>query len=387
MPAIDGYSITETLRENDRFVLQRASRRGDGRPVILKRPSAEYPSLETLRLLEHEWEITRTLPPGLALRPLSLERSAGSLTLVLEDNRGVALSRLLGSPMSTGRFLRLAVQAAAALEELHEHGVIHKDIRPDNIIVDAEIGESKLTGFGIASLLPREYQPARSPSMIEGSLAYMSPEQTGRMNRAVDHRTDLYSLGITFYEMLTGTLPCRAADPLEWVHFHIARAPRPPEELAPCVPGPVSAIVLQLLSKVAEDRYQTARGLRHDLLTCLAQWESAGRIEPFPLRRHDVPTRLRIPQKLYGRDRELSVLTSSFERVVATGSPELVLVSGYSGIGKSSLIHELHKPIVAARGLFLSGKFDRHKRDIPYSTVVQAFVEIIRQLLAEARIG
>ena len=383
MPAIDGYSITETLRENDRFVLQRASRRGDGRPVILKRPSAEYPSLETLRLLEHEWEITRTLPPGLALRPLSLERSAGSLTLVLEDNRGVALSRLLGSPMSTGRFLRLAVQAAAALEELHEHGVIHKDIRPDNIIVDAEIGESKLTGFGIASLLPREYQPARSPSMIEGSLAYMSPEQTGRMNRAVDHRTDLYSLGITFYEMLTGTLPCRAADPLEWVHFHIARAPRPPEELAPCVPGPVSAIVLQLLSKVAEDRYQTARGLRHDLLTCLAQWESAGRIEPFPLRRHDVPTRLRIPQKLYGRDRELSVLTSSFERVVATGSPELVLVSGYSGIGKSSLIHELHKPIVAARGLFLSGKFDRHKRDIPYSTVVQAFVEIIRQLLAE----
>ena len=384
MAAIDGYTITETLRENDRFVLQRASRRGDSRPVILKRPSAEHPSPETLRLLEHEWEITRTLPPSLALRPLSLERSAGSLALVLEDDHGVALSRLLGSPMSTGRFLRLAVQAAAALEELHEHGVIHKDIRPDNIIVDAETGQSKLTGFGIASLLPREYQPARSPSMIEGSLAYMSPEQTGRMNRAVDHRTDLYSLGITFYEMLTGTLPCRAADPLEWVHFHIARAPRPPKELVPCVPGQVSAIVLQLLSKVAEDRYQTAHGLRHDLLTCLAQWESAGRIEPFPLRRHDVPTRLRIPQKLYGRDRELAVLTSSFERVVATGSPELVLVSGYSGIGKSSLIHELHKPIVAARGLLLSGKFDRHKRDIPYSTVVQAFAEIIRQILAES---
>jgi predicted ATPase/signal transduction histidine kinase len=381
MAAIHGYTIMETLRENDRFVIQRALRLWDRRSVILKRPSSEDPSPETLRLLKHEWDVTRTLAPHLVLRPLALERRAGSLILVVEDTRSVALSRLLGAPMSTGRFLRFAVQVTAALEELHEHGVIHKDIRPDNILVDAETGQSKFISFGIASLLPREHQTSRCPSLIEGSLAYMSPEQTGRMNRAVDHRADLYSLGITFYEMLTGSLPYRATDPLEWVHFHVACAPRPPEELAPCVPGPVSAIVLLLLSKVPEDRYQTARGLRHDLLDCLARWEATGRVEPFPLRRRDVPTRLWIPQKLYGRDRQLAALTESFERVVATGAPEFVLVSGYSGIGKSSLIHELHKPIVATQGLLLSGKFDRHKRDIPYSTMVQAFVEIIRQVL------
>lgn len=383
MLAIDGYTITETLRENDRFVLQRALRSCDDRPVLLKSPSSKHCSPETIRQLEHEWDITRALAPGFVLQPLALERRSDRLLLVLEDVPGAPLSRLLGAPMSIGRFLRIAVATTAALARLHEHDILHKDIRPDNVLVDVETDQVRLTDLGLASLLPREYQDARHQILIEGSLAYMSPEQTGRMNRAIDQRTDLYSLGVTFFEMLTGELPYRATDPLDWIHCHIARAPRSPEEIVPGLPGALSAIVLRLLSKVAEDRYQTARGLEHDLQRCLAQWRTEERVDLFPLGEQDVSDRFHVPQKLYGRDRDLQVLQGSFERVVASGSPELVLVSGYSGIGKSSLVHELHKPIGAAQGRLLTGKFDPQKRDVPYATVVQACVEIIRQILTE----
>lgn len=383
MLATDGYTITETLRENDRFVLQRALQSYDGRSVFLKSPSSKHPSPETIRQLEHEWEIAAALAPGFVLRPRALERRSDRLILVLEDAPGVPLRRLLGAPMPVGRFLRIAAATTAALARLHEHDILHKDVRPDNILVDVAASQVRLTDLGLASRLPREYQDARSPNLIEGSLPYMSPEQTGRMNRAVDHRTDLYSLGVTFYEMLTGDLPHRATDPLDWIHCHIARAPRPPEEIVPGLPAALSAIVLRLLSKVAEDRYQTARGLEHDLQVCLAQWQTAERIDLFPLGDKDVSDRFHIPQKLYGRDRELQILQGSFERVVATGAPELVLISGYSGIGKSSLVRELHKPVGVAQGLLLTGKFDQQKRDVPYATVVQACVELIRQILTE----
>lgn len=383
VPVSDRYTVTETLRKNDRFVLQRGVRVCDGRPVLLKRPAAKHPFPETVRQLKHEQDIGQTLEPGFVLRPLALDQHADRLTLVLEDFPGVSLRRFLGAPMDIGRFLRVAIETTAAVEKLHEHDLIHKDMRPDNILVDIETCQVRLTDLGLASLLPREHQRAVHPNLIEGSLAYMSPEQTGRMNRAVDYRTDLYSLGITLYEMLTGELPCRATDPLDWVHCHVARAPRPPEELAPATPKILSAIVLRLLSKVAEDRYQTARGLKHDLEACLEQWELTGQLRPFPLGEGDVSERFQVPQRLYGRDREIEALQGSFARVVATGLPELVLVSGYSGIGKSSLVHELHKPIVAAHGLFVSGKFDQQKRDVPFATVVQAFIEIIRQVLAE----
>jgi predicted ATPase len=246
-----------------------------------------------------------------------------------------------------------------------------------------DAGDVWLTGFGIASQLPRESQAPAPPEIIADTLAYMAPEQTGRMNRSVDARSDLYSLGVTLYQMLTGALPFAAGDPLEWVHCHIARQPIPPRDRA-AVPEPLSAIALKLLAKNAEDRYQTAAGLEADLRRCLAECQSDGHIDPFPLGLHDASERLLIPEKLYGRDSEIEALLAAFDRVVAQGTPELVLVSGYSGVGKSSVVNELHKALATPRGLFASGKFDQYKRDIPYATLAQAFQALVRQILVKS---
>src|SRR5246127_144460 len=224
--------------------------------------------------------------------------------LVLEATGGEPLDRLLGQPMELSRFLRFAIGLANALGKLHQRGLIHKDIKPANILVDLASGAAWLTGFGIASRLPRERQSPEPPEIIAGTLAYMAPEQTGRMNRSIDSRSDLYSLGITFYEMLTGALPFKATDPMEWVHCHIARQPVPPDECAAEIPRPLSAVVIKLLAKTAEERYQTAAGVEAALRRCLTAWESFGRIDPFPLGTQDVPDRLMIPERLYGRHRE-----------------------------------------------------------------------------------
>ena len=310
-------------------------------------------------------------------------RERGQTMLVVEYTGGEPLDRLVRQPMEIGQFLRLAVALSSALGQLHGRGLIHKDIKPANVLVDSATGRVRLTGFGIASRLPRERQSPEPPEFIAGTLAYMAPEQTGRVNRSIDSRSDLYSLGVTFYEMLTGSLPFTASDPMEWVHCHIARQPAAPGERLSSVPAPVSAITMKLLSKTAEERYQTAAGVESDLRRCLSQWESQGRIDDFTLGAHDIPDRLMIPEKLYGRDGEVDTLLTAFDRIVAGGRPELVLVSGYSGIGKSAVVNELHKPLVPPRGLFASGKFDQYKRDIPYATLAQAFQGLIRPLLSK----
>jgi hypothetical protein len=251
-------------------------------------------------------------------------------------------------------------------------------------MIEPSSGQLWLMGFGIATQLPRERQSAGPPEFIAGTLAYMAPEQTGRMNRSIDSRSDLYALGITLYEMLTGTLPFTASDPMEWVHCHIAKQPPAPAERRKDVPCPVSKIITKLLAKTAEERYQTAAGLESDLRLCLAGWENEHRIDEFLLGKHDTPDRLLIPEKLYGREREVETLLASFERIVSTGVPELVLVSGYSGIGKSSVVNELHKVLVPPRGLFAAGKVDQYKRDIPYFTLAQAFQSLIRTLLTKS---
>jgi PAS domain S-box-containing protein len=286
--------------------------------------------------------------------------------------------------MELGRFLRLAVCIATALGRLHQRGVVHKDVKPAHILVNCTDGEVRLTGFGIATRLPRERQALEPPETIAGTLAYMAPEQTGRMNRSIDSRSDLYALGVTFYQMLVGALPFTASDPLEWVHCHIARQPPAPAVRLKTVPALVSHIIMKLLAKTAEDRYQTAAGLESDLRRCLAAWEAERRIDAFALGEHDMPDRLFIPEKLYGRECEFEILLAACDRVVKGGAPELVLVSGYSGIGKSSVVNELHKVLVPPRGLFASGKFDQYKRDIPYSTLVQAFQSLVRPLLGKS---
>jgi PAS domain S-box-containing protein len=376
--------VFQTLRQDEEFAFCRG-RKDDGEApnILLIAPVSEHPVPAILGRLEHEYSLRDELDSGWAARPLTLVRREGRPALILEDVGGEPLDRLLGQPMELNRFLRIAAGLVAALGKLHQQGLIHKDIKPANLLVDSVSGAVWLTGFGIASRLPRERQSAEPPEMIAGTLAYMAPEQTGRMNRSIDSRSDLYSLGVTFYEMLTGVLPFSASDPMEWVHCHIARQPVRPEQYAKEIPAPLSAIVMKLLAKTTEERYQTAAGVAGDLRHCLSGWEAHCHIEPFQLGAHDRSDRLMIPERLYGREREIEALLASFDRVASNGTPELVLVSGYSGIGKSSVVHELHKVLVP-RGLFASGKFDQYKRDIPYATLAQAFQSLVRPLLAHS---
>src|SRR5215467_5328646 len=372
-------------QDGERVVRRGWRPRDDGkqRAVLIVLPANDHPSRSSLDRLTHEYALKDELDGAWAARPLDLVRDAGRTMLVLEDAGGEPLESLLGTPMEVGRFLRLAIGVASALGKLHQRGLVHKDIKPANILVNGATGVVRLTGFGIASRLARERQSPHPPETIAGTLAYMAPEQTGRMNRSIDSRSDLYALGVTFYQMLTGALPFTAADPMEWVHCHLARQPVAPAERRNEIPGAVSAIVMKLLAKRAEDRYQTAAGLESDLRTCQTEWETQRRINDFLLGEHDTRDRLLIPEKLYGRRREVDTLLASFDRVVNSGAPELILVSGYSGIGKSSVVNELQPVLVPPRGLFASGKFDQYKRDIPYATLAQAFQSLVRPLLGK----
>src|SRR5215813_10015917 len=376
----------ETLRNDREFILYRGQCPSDGSPpsILVLTPVSEHPAVVSLRRMEHECSLQAELDPDWAVIPIALVPHKGRTMLVLTDPGGEPLDRLLGRPMELTQFLRLAVGLSVALGQLHGRNLIHKDIRPANVLANCATGEVWLMGFGIASRLLREHQTPEPPEFLAGALAYMAPEQTGRMNRSIDSRSDLYSLGVTLYEMLTGSLPFTASDPMEWIHCHIARQPAPPSERVKNVPPAVSAIIMKLLAKTAEERYQTAAGVESDLRRCLAEWESHRRIDEFPLGEHDTPDRLLILEKLYGREREIETLLTCFDRVVKSGRTELVLVSGYSGIGKSSVVNELHKPLVPPRGLFASGKFDQYKRDIPYATLAQAFQNLIRSLLSKS---
>ena len=378
--------VLEPIRNGAEFTLYRARQRGNPMPLLVVAPTAEQPLPQSLRRLEHEYSLAAELEPAWAAKPLALTRHEGRTILVLADPGGEPLDRVLErdreQPLDLARLLRLAINLATALGHAHQRGLIHKDVKPENVLVD-DAGHVWLTGFGIASRLPRERQAPAPPEIIAGTLAYMSPEQTGRMNRSMDTRSDLYSLGVTLYQMLTGVLPFAAADPLEWVHCHIARQPVAPADRR-AVPEPLSAIIMRLLAKNAEERYQTAAGLEADLRRCLSEWQSHGRIDPFPLGTDDSSDRLLIPEKLYGREREVDALLAAFDRVVAQGTAELVLVSGYSGVGKSSVVNELHKVLVPPRGLFAAGKFDQYKRDVPYATLAQAFQMLVRQILVKS---
>jgi PAS domain S-box-containing protein len=365
------------------FRTWRANADGTQTSMLAAWSTVEPPTAASLDRLSHEYGLKDQLDGTWAVRPLELVRQGDRTVLVFEDPGGEPLERMLGAPFETDRFVRLALGIATALGEVHLRGLVHKDLKPAHILVDESTGSVRLTGFGLATLLPRERQSPAPPETIAGTLAYMAPEQTGRMNRSIDARSDLYSLGVTFYQMLTGSLPFAASEPMEWIHCHIARRPVPPSERVKHVPSQVSRIVMKLLAKTAEERYQTAVGLSHDLRRCLTEWEASRRINPFPLGKRDIPDQLLIPEKLYGREREISTLLTAFDQVVKLGTPELVLVSGYSGIGKSSVVNELHKVLVPSRGLFASGKFDQYKRNIPYATLAQAFQSLVSQILGK----
>ncbi len=381
--ARDLWPSAKALRRDGEYVLFRRTAERDADNMLVVATASEQPAPRSVERLKHEYALRDSLDSDWAAKPLTLTHEHGRSLLALADPGGELLSGLLDRRWETGTFLRVAIGMSGALGHVHARGLIHKDVKPDHVLVDPATGAAWFTGFGIASRLARERQAPDLPETIAGTLAYMAPEQTGRMNRSVDARSDLYALGVTFYQMLTGELPFTASDPMELVHCHIARQPAPPIKRVPEIPAALSAIVVKLLAKTAEERYQTAAGVESDLRRCLADWEAQRRIKDFAPGDHDTPDRPMIPEKLYGRDREVDALLAAFYRVVSGGRPELVLVSGYSGIGKSAVVNELHKPLVPPRGLFASGKFDQYKRDIPYATLAQAFQSLIRPLLSK----
>lgn len=374
------YIITETIHTSEHSVVHRGRRASDQEPVIIKRLSDEHPSMEEIVKLKYEYAIQKDLSDPGVVRAYELTVVGGALSLIMEDAGGSSLDRLIESDrLNLEEKLRIAVSVAGSLAYIHKNNVVHMDIKPHNIVANPDSLAVKLTDFGTSMRLTKD---TRGPESVEATFAYMSPEQTGRMNRLIDSRTDLYSFGVTLYELLTGVLPFHTTDTAELFHSHIARTPPPPSHVAPDIPSVLSDIVMKLLRKMPEDRYQTASGVREDLATCLAQQESTGKIEAFALGRVDRPEKLRTPQKLYGRDRELSALMSTWERA-AGGGIALALVSGYAGIGKSAFVNELQKTIISRRGHFITGKFDQLHRSTPYAAVALAFGGLVKQLLTE----
>jgi predicted ATPase/class 3 adenylate cyclase/GAF domain-containing protein len=384
MIAPAGYTLGETVYASPRTTVARARRDADGQPVIVKTLTPDYPPLADVAGIRREFQIASSLQTSGIVRPYGLLQADGRPVLVMEDFGGRSLLEVLrAGPLDPVTFLETALRIAEILQVLHASGVVHKDINPANILVSRDLQEVRITDFGISSLLSRENPTVSSANRLEGTLLYLSPEQTGRMNRALDYRTDLYSLGVTFYEMLVGQPPFQSDDAMELVHCHIARTPPSPAERNEDVPEALSAIVMKLMSKRAEDRYQSAYGLATDLRECLRQLRGGGRILGFVPAQHDISGAFQIPQKLYGREREVETLLRAFERA-SEGEARMLLVSGFSGIGKTALVNEIQKPIVRRRGYFIAGKFGQFRRSVPYESLIQAFQELVRQLLTES---
>ncbi len=400
MITIANYHINEPIYESTNSLVSRGLRKEDNQPVILKVLKEDYPTPEELTRYRQEYEITKSLNLDGVIKTYGLEKSQNTLVIVLEDFGGESLKQLMTERCLTVKeFLPRAIQIADSLGQIHAANIIHKDINPSNIVFEPTTEQLKIIDFGIATVLPRENPTLKNPNQLEGTLAYISPEQTGRMNRSLDYRTDLYSLGVTFYELLTGQLPFNSDSPMELVHCHIAKTPAPVCSIKPDVPSIISDIVMKLMAKNVEERYQSAFGVKADLEKCVENLGSLDsenlqgfqnlRTLTFKLAQNDFSGKFQIPQKLYGRENELDTLLQAFERVTAeeknpTGKGEMMLVAGYSGVGKTALVHEVHKPMTEKHGHFAAGKFDQYQRNIPYSALTQAFNNFCNYLLTES---
>ncbi len=431
--AFPGYRITEQIYSGSKTLVYRGIREQDQKSVVLKLMRSEYPTFAEIAQFRNQYIITKNLDiPGI-IKPYSLDNYRNSYILVMEDFGGISLQKWRleakdkkENKISVNEFFDIAIKIASILEGLHRDRIIHKDIKPANILINPTTCEIKIIDFSIATLLPRESQCLINPNVLEGTLAYISPEQTGRMNRGIDYRTDFYSLGVTFFELLTGQVPFTTKDPMELVYSHIAKQPLKASQLNSNIPAILSEIISKLMAKNAEERYQSVSGLKHDLEVCQKQWQEIGKIANFKLASRDISDRFVIPEKLYGRQNEVATLLAAFERVanplgcsVRSYPPvsglaqslmekeyqlteslalsqeipatcqrgirgvEMILVAGFSGIGKTAVVNEVHKPILRQRSYFIKGKFDQFQRDIPLSGLVQAFRDLIGQLLSE----
>lgn len=385
--SLPDYELISVLERRGDRVVFRARRRHDGMAVALETIDAEFPSRHQVARIRREGVIAQRLNDVEGVRRIHevVPHGSGNLALVADLYGSNLAHRLNSAPeqrLPLPEVLKLAIRLVRILGGIHARDIVHKALTPAHVLLDPASDSLALSGFGIASELDQERQAVQMSRSLEGPLPYMSPEQTGRMNRDLDYRSDYYSLGVLLYELLTGQLPFQGQSLLEWVHSHISRLPRPPHEIQPDVPAAVSAIVLKLLSKSPESRYQSAAGLLHDLEHC-AQLVAAGRaIEPFELSEKDGVQKFLIPQTLYGRDRELSSLLDLFESAVAGGN-EFCLVHGYSGVGKSALVNEIDRPLVRERGFLVQGKFDQFQSGEAYRALGSAFRSLVQQVLAE----
>jgi predicted ATPase/signal transduction histidine kinase len=375
-------SSLQKIWEDADFILSRETAPGGSDPRLILAPTSERPSPDNIRRLEYLHSLRARLDSTWFARPISVVWQNGLPALLLEDPGGTVLEQRLGRPLKLQLALRLGIGIASALGRFHASGFIHRALNPNNVFIDFDTGEAQLVGAYIA--LCSSSEGSEAPEPLGVNLAYLAPEQTGRMNRSPDSRSDLYAFGVMLYQMVTGVLPFTAKDPMEWIHGHLAIQPMPPSQRAKAVPDQLSAIIMKLLAKMPEDRYQTATGVEKDLKKCLETLESGRLIAPFPLGMCDVPQQLLISEKLYGRDSEIQTLVSALKRVASDGRPELLLVSGPSGIGKTALVNHLSGQSVAFGGLFASGKFDQYKENIPYTTVTQAFETLVRQILSKS---
>ncbi|MBF0380471.1 MAG: AAA family ATPase [Magnetococcales bacterium] len=383
---LEKLQFLSCIYESNQSKIHRCLRLADNSHIILKVLNGEYPSPENLAQFQLEYETTRLFDkqPGI-VQSYGLQRHGNSLALLVEDFAGESLDIHLRQhgPLKINHFLDLAIRITQALGQIQAQNVIHKDINPSNIVWNRTTDQIKIIDFGIASQLGQETPFPKSLNLLEGTLAYISPEQTGRMNRLVDYRTDFYSLGATFYELLTGSKPFPHNTPLQIVHSHVARQAKPPHKLRSDIPEPLSQIVLKLLNKDPEKRYQSTNGLLADLTNSLKQWNISQTIPPFAIGQQDELSRFRIPQKLYGRDSEIKQLLTSYERA-AKGSSELVLVAGHAGSGKTALVGELRQQVLTLGGLFAVGKYNLLSRDEPYLALIQGLKQLLDGLWGES---
>ncbi|MGB3535613.1 MAG: AAA family ATPase [Microcoleaceae cyanobacterium] len=383
------YEIIDNIHVGSKTLVYRARRISNQQSVILKILRNQYPTLNELIQFKNQYNIIHNLNITGIVQPTALESESNKLILVMPDDGSISLSqylkaRYLSLTERIDMGLEVGLKLAQTLENLYQNRIIHKDIKPQNIIIQPETKVINLIDFSIASQLLQETQNIQNPSNLEGTLAYISPEQTGRMNRGIDYRTDFYSLGITLYEIFTGELLFQSNDPLEIIHYHLAKVPIPLKEKRKEIPALLSDIVMKLVAKNAEDRYQSAVGLKADLEHCLLEWKKTGIIQYFKLGKLDQLAQFNIPQKIYGRETQIKLLLDAFNRI-NQGSFELVLIGGYSGVGKTALVNEILRQLTQSKGYFSSGKFDQFQSNIPMEAPIKALRSVVQELLTESQ--
>ena len=379
------YKVIEMIKEGPRFVFYRGERKLDGVPIIMKTALAKNFSVENLERLRNEFEVIKNINLRGVLKAYAIEKIEDNIALIFEDMGGDFLDLLLRQKkFSTLDFLEIAIRIVDTLCQLHQSSIIHKNIKSSNIIFNMKTNEVKLTGFDVATIMPQEVPTYINSNTIQEDLLYVSPEQTGRMNRTIDSRTDFYSLGVTFYEMLTGKLPFQASGFLELIHSHMARKPEPISEIDATIPVEISQIISKMMAKIPEERYQSAAGLLFDLNYCMDSLKMAGKINEFKIASQDLSRTLQVAQGLYGRENEVKTLIETLNSA-DRGGVEVAVISGEPGTGKTSLVQEINKPVTNKKGHFISGKFDQLKRNVPYSALIFAFQELIRDILTESK--